>query len=247
MAQAAQRSRVAVYSFDAVGIRGYEGRTMQFAPNHGSLNSLLIQSNLRGGLQYVADETGGRYIANENDAGLALRQMSEQFSSYYSIGVQPRRGARGTIEVKVKNRPELRVYAARRRAPLTLDQELEQNVRARLYTRHESNPLGASLAIVRPVLVDGQCVVKVQVQAAPPAVGPELTSPALDLYFVMLNERADESEVRRSSVPLDSGRLAHSMMLRVQPRPHVLSLALANPLSGEASYLQGEIDGTACR
>lgn len=247
VAQAAQRAGVAIYSFDAAGVRGYEGRTMEFAPTQGTFNTLLMQSNLRGGLQFVADETGGRYIHNENNVDLALARMSEQFSSYYSLGVQPPRAARGDLEVKVKNRPDLRVYATRRIAPRTREEGIEQNVRARLYTRAAANPLDVRLQVGRPSLVAGQCVASVTLEATPPKLTPELTPHAVELHFVMLNERNDESELRRVFVPLQNGRIAHAMTLRIQPRPHVLSLAVANALSGETSYLQGDVDGSACR
>ncbi len=69
----------------------------------------------------------------------------------------------------------------------------------------------------------------------------------MDLAFVMLNERNDESDVRRLKLPFASERIAHAMTLRVQPQRHVLSVALINPASGEASYLQRDVDGTVCR
>lgn len=247
LAQTAQRAGVAIYSFDAAGIRGYEGRTMEFGKMEGTINSILAQSNLRGGMQLVADETGGRYIANENNIELALEKMSEQFTTYYSLGVRPPKRSSAAIEVKVKGRPELRVYAARRRTPLTREEELEQNVRARLYTRTSTNPLNAALDVSKPAVVAGQCIVNVRLLAMPPKVGPELTPEQMEVHFVLLNERNDESELRRVAVPIQEGRIAHSMTLRVQPRPHVISVAVANPLSGETSYLQGDVDGAACR
>ncbi|HEV3484802.1 MAG TPA: VWA domain-containing protein, partial [Vicinamibacterales bacterium] len=114
VARAAQRANVAIYSFDAAGVRGFEGRTAQFESTHARINTALMHSNLRGGLQFIADETGGRYIAYENDVDKVLAQMSGQFSTYYSIGIRP---AKGDIRVTVKNRPELRVMTARRRPP----------------------------------------------------------------------------------------------------------------------------------
>ena len=244
VAQAAQRAGVAIYSFDAAGVRGYEGRTMEFAPTKGTINTMLMQSNLRGGLQYVADQTGGRYVTNENNVDLALTKMSEQFSSYYSLGV---RSGRGDLEVKVKNRPDLRVYATRRQAPLTREDEIEQNVRARLYTRASANPLEVRVQVSKPSNVAGQCVAAVRIEATPPKLTPELTPEVAELHFVLLNERNDESELRRVLLPLEGGRITHNMTLRIQPRPHVLSLAVSNPLSGETSYLQGDLDGSNCR
>ena len=241
VARRAQRGRVAIYALDVGGVRGYEGRTVEFATRAGTVNTTLMNAALRGGLQYVADETGGRYIGNENDFDRALLTMSEQFSTYYSLGVQPRRGE---IEVTVKNRPELRVMASRRRPPRTREEELDQSVRARLYTRVTENPLDARLDVGPAMRVDGQCVVLVRVAVAQQ---PLQTPTSIETLFVMVNERNDESDVRTVIVPFSNGRAEHALTLRIQPQRHVLSMAFANPDSGETSYLQRDIDGTPCR
>lgn len=241
VANTAQRARVAIYAFDAGGVRGYEGRGAEFTATQANVNTTLMHANLRGGLQFVAEETGGRYVANENSVDKVLALMSEQFSTWYSIGV---RSAKGDVDVRVKNRPEVRVISSRRRPPRTKEDELEQNVRTRLYTRIAENPLQARVDIASPAKIDGQCLVRVQLDVARPQ---HLAPEALDVHFVMLNERNDESDVRRIAVPFESERASHAMTLRVQPQRHVLSMAIANPASGEATFVQQEIDGTTCR
>jgi VWFA-related protein len=241
VANTASKARVAIYSFDAGGVRNPEGLSAEFETMHGRWNTTLAQANLRGGLEYVARETGGRYIQNENNVDKVLSLMSEQFTTWYSIGVRPRGG---DIQVKVKGRPELRVIAARRRAPRSREEEIEQSVRTRLYTRATDNPLNAKLDLEPAMKIDGQCLVNVKLAVAKPQ---QLAPEAMDLTFVMLNERNDESDVRRLKLPFESERIAHAMTLRVQPQRHVLSVALINPASGEASYLQRDVDGTVCR
>lgn len=241
VAEAAQRGRVAIYSFDAGGVRGFEGTGAEMASTQGRINTTLMHSNLRGGLQFLADETGGRYIAYENNVDKVLAQMSAQFSSYYSIGIRP---ARGDIRVAVKNRPELRVVTSRRRPPRTREETLEQSVRARLYTRDTENPLGARVDLGEPAVVGGECMVTLWVGVEQPKL---VAAEALDLHFVMLNERNDESVVQRAVLPFQSGRVSHSMRLRIQPQRHVLSVAVSNAASGETSYVQREVDGSGCR
>lgn len=241
VANTASKARVAIYAFDAAGVRGFEGLSAEHETMHGRMNATLAQANQRGGLQFVAQETGGRYIANENNVDKVLALMSEQFTTWYSIGVRPRSG---DIEVKVKGRPELRVIAARRRAPRSREEEIEQSVRTHLYTRTTENPLNAKVDVEPAMKIDGQCIVNVKLAVAKPQ---PLASDEVELAFVMLNERNDESEVRRVKLPFESERIAHAMTLRVQPQRHVLSLALINPASGEASYLQRDVDGTVCR
>jgi VWFA-related protein len=241
VANSAQRARVAIYSFDAAGVKGFEGKGAEHASTVAQINTTLAQADQRGGLQFIADETGGRYIKHENDVDKVLAKMSEQFSTFYSIGIAPRRG---DIDVTVKNRPGVRVYAARRQPPRTRQQELEQNLRARLYTRAAENPLNARLEVGTAAQSNGDCIIPLRLEVPQPKISPP---EALEVQLVMVNERNDESEVRRVAVPIEAGRAAHAMTLRVQPQHHVLSIAVANPLSGEASYLQQEVDGTTCR
>jgi len=244
VAEAAQRADVAIYSFDAGGLRGLEGRGAESFSMSQRIDTMSMHSNLRGGLQYVAEETGGLYIANENNVDRVLARMSEQFSTYYSVGIQP---ARGEIRVSVRNRPDLRVIAAKRMPPRSREERLEQNVRTRLYTRTTENPLAVTIDLGKAAIVNGQCIMPVVVRAPQANLPAELTPTALDMYLVMLNEQNDESAMQRVSVPFDSGRAVHRMMLRVRPERHVLSVAVSNPASGESSFLQTDIDATSCR
>jgi hypothetical protein len=241
VAEAAHRGRVAIYSFDAGGVRGFEGTGAETAATQGRINTALMHSNLRGGLQFLADETGGRYIAYENNVDKVLAQMSSQFSTYYSLGIRP---ARGDIRVTVKNRPELRVMTSRRRPPRTREETMEQSVRARLYTRETENPLDARIEVGDATLVAGECIATLSIGAEQPKL---VTTDALDMHFVMLNERNDESVVQRIVLPFQSGRVSHTMRLRIQPQRHVLSVAVSNAASGETSYVQREVDGRGCR
>ena len=243
LTQAAQKADVALFSFDAGGARGLEGRGPETRAGRAQLNSLLFQSNLRSGLQYAAEETGGMYVSNDSDIDNVLARMSAQFSTYYSIGVSPQRG---DIRVAVKNRPDLRVLTARRIPPRTRAEELELDVRRRLYTRVSENPLNATMALGTATRIDGNCMIPLRVAVPQPKLAPGLTPDKVDVHMVMLNENNDESAVQQIDVPFRSGRATHSMMLRVRPQKHVLSLAILNPASGESSFLQGEVDGTTC-
>ncbi len=244
LAQEAQRNGVAIFSFDAAGIRGEAGAGADSASRRGSFNTMSSSSNLRTGLQTIAEETGGGYVANENDIDKVLARISEQFSSYYSIGIRPQRGE---IRVTVKNRPELRVIAARHSPPRTREDVLEQSLRSRLYTQRTENPLEATLGVAAARRVNEQCSVMIKLTVPQPHLPPELTPQTVDLRMVMLNEANDESAVQSLTLPFESGSVQHMMTLRIRPERLVLSVAISNPVSKETTFLQGEIDGTTCR
>src|SRR4029078_7691895 len=109
---------------------------------------------------------------NENDIDKLLGEISAQFKTFYSIGVS---AASGDIRVKVRNHPEYRVLTAQRCPPRTRDEELEQDVRRRLYTRGSENPIEAKVNVGTPPDIAGQCVMPLRIVVAQPKLAPELT------------------------------------------------------------------------
>jgi len=235
----AQASNVAFYGFDAGGARGFVGRGVEEAGGGvAQLDSMLARSNTHDGVRRVANETGGRFIIDENDPGKALSVLSEQFATYYSLGVRAPSSTRlMKVSVKVKSRAGLRVMTSRHRRPLSRQEKLERSVRSHLYTPlytpRAENPLGAEVSLGTATPVGSECVVPMRLSVA---------RERADLYFALLDERQQESDVRSTTIAA-----AHSMSLGVKAGRYVLSLALADPASGETSYLQGEIDARGCR
>jgi hypothetical protein len=77
-------------------------------------NEELMRSNPEGALSNLASQTGGVLIANTNDPGSKLRQVSEDLHSYYLLTYTPKNsnydGRFRLISVKV-NRPGIDVQA----------------------------------------------------------------------------------------------------------------------------------------
>jgi len=230
----AQKSNVAFYAVDAAGARGLAGRGVDEFGGLAQLDSMLATSNIQDGVRLIANETGGRFIRNENDLGNALAVLSEQFATYYSLGVSAPSSTRlMKVAVKVKNHPELRVLTSRHRRPLSRQEKLERSVRSHLYTPRAENPLGAEVSLGAAMPVGTECIVPMRLSVA---------RESADLYFALLDERQQESDVRSTTIAA-----AHSMSLGVKAGKYVLSLALADPASGETTYLQREIDARGCR
>lgn len=224
LAKEAQRANVIFHAIDAGGLRANDLSGVDAPLSVAKLDPLLFRSNAQDGVRFVAKETGGRFIANENDLGRALTVISEQYTTYYSLGVKAPPSTRLTkVSVRVRNRPELRVVTARYRRPPTSEEDLERSVRTHLYTRVLENPLGVTLGVGAMTKRDGKCVVPLKI--TPPAAGT--------IWFAMLDSLQQESGVRRA----DGSEIA----LGVKPGSYVLSIAVVSP-SGETSYLQHDID-----
>lgn len=110
----AARSNTVIYSFDAKGLEfsfpeGETARTTLGYKIQSAERSLSLD-----GLSLLADETGGRFIRNTNDLQTAVSKSLEEASQYYLLAWQPvsesgRPEQLRKIEVRIKNRPELKV------------------------------------------------------------------------------------------------------------------------------------------
>jgi len=91
----ASRNRVTFYPIEAFGTR----------QNEAVLFESVNLANRQNGLRFLAEDTGGRELFNAADVPAALARMSEDFTTWYSLGYQPRRqgdSAEHKIEVRVK-------------------------------------------------------------------------------------------------------------------------------------------------
>jgi VWFA-related protein len=91
----ASRNRVTLYPIEGGGTQEVRG-TM--------IRELLVH-NHQNGLRFLAQDTGGRPMLNIGDPSAALRLMSEDLTTYYSLGYQPQRPGdevEHKIEVRVK-------------------------------------------------------------------------------------------------------------------------------------------------
>ncbi|HJQ37243.1 MAG TPA: VWA domain-containing protein [Thermoanaerobaculia bacterium] len=223
LAKEAQRANVLFHALDAGGLRANDLSGVDAPLSLARLDPMLFRGNAQDGIRFVAKETGGRFIANENDLGRALLVMSEQYMTYYSLGVSAPPSTRLTkVSVKVKNRPQLRVVTARYRRALTREEDLERSVRTHLYTRAAENPLGVTLGVGAPAKQGEKCSVPFSIR---PRAGT--------IWFALLDERMQESAVRQSADP--------NIAIGVRPGKYVLSVAVVAE-SGETSYLQQDIE-----
>ncbi len=244
LATAAQAANVSFFAVDAGGVRGFESGGVQDFQTIAQMSTMLVRSNEQDGLRELANETGGRFIANENNLAGALAVMSDQFTTYYSLGVRAPSSTRLTkVRVAVKNRPDLRVVTARQRKPLTRAEEMQRAVRSRLYTRRGDNPLGADVVLGSRSSSGGRCVVPLRIivpREKVTSVGDATAGVAM--HFALLDDRMQESDVRTTLIPLGAGSIEHSMSLGLKPGQYVLSMAIADQIGGETSYLQREIE-----
>lgn len=218
------------------------GLGAQMLMNTYSIDQHQIRENGHHTVRLLAEETGGRLIANENDIHRAAKELHEQFSTFYSLAVRaPEQADDAKVKVKLRNRPDLTVLSATRRSLKSREQSVAGAVRAQLYERRESNPLEARLSV--DTQHASRCVAAMQLLV------PKKNIPvarALDVRLAVLDQHDAESEVYSSSIQITERH--GSVVGQIIPvhlaegGQYVLSVGIIDRATGATSYLQREVD-----
>ncbi len=212
--------------------------------------SAASQSFRHEGMVLLARETGGALVAGENDLDRALQRLDERLSTYYSLAVRPPANATASprVEVRIKDRPRVRVHVATRSGLPSRDEAIANAVRAQLSWRNEDNPLETRL-FVQTQQHERGCIAALQflVPAEKLTLLPpdSATRGQFDVWFAVADDNGTETGAKMQSVPVTSrhgATIPHSMPLVLASGHYVVSTAVVDRLSGAASYLQREVD-----
>lgn len=111
----ANSSGVTFYTLDAKGLQVDESVGADAAAFQNIRSRTVIEAtrknNLAAPLKILAEDTGGQSIIGTNALIPALERVIDDFTTYYSLGYMPTTadGRLHDIEVRVKNRPELKI------------------------------------------------------------------------------------------------------------------------------------------
>ena len=210
----ANANRVTLFTLDAGGIRTGLSQSMSFdgvAPSY--QNDRLHWTNIQGGLQQLASETGGKALLNSNDLADLLEDVTEQLVSTYSLGFSPDERRSGEVR---RLKVELAPHAAQGRSveyrrsyrDKTQDEQLAERLISAAYLGSTPNPLGIAvdLGATTPrekkvhrqpvsIVVPGEAVLLV-----PGAGGP---GGRLRLLLLAVDEeKRGRTSVRQMTVPV---------------------------------------------
>jgi VWFA-related protein len=227
---------VQFFAIDARGVQGFDEGIENSAASS-RLDSSLIRSNLRGPIQFLADETGGRAIIDENDMNLAFAKLDDQLARYYSLGFMSEgTGREDDVSVNVKKRG-LTVRAAKHVRQRAAREEIADRVRGALYARVESNPLDASVTMA-PVSSGVKTTIRVPTQKLSILPGEQIS---FSVFAAMLDEQMRETPVRMFVHRIGSTEIAESVQtltLEAPPGRYTVSLAISDTYSLQVSYVQ---------
>lgn len=248
----AHAAQVVVSSIDPAGAGGFDdtGVADESRMNAARMDSSLGRDNQRSGVRMVAEETGGRYFADDNDLAVVMNALADQISTYYSLGVRAPAGSKdAAVRVYVPKRKDVRVLTARRHRSELREETVTAAVRARLYSRETVNPLDAQV-LVGAAWPDGRrCRVPVQVILPPGKLAVVDGKAEYAIHAVVLDGQQRESKVQslvRRVSPEAGAPVRDSIAFGLLPTRYIVSIAVVDQRTGETSYIQREIDTTVC-
>lgn len=240
VARAAQDAGVVFSTLDpSPTVRGVDDDT--------GLDDKLMRANARDSVTHLARQTGGEVIFDRNAFEEELLALDDKVSTYYSLGARPPASSRKNVkvQVKVKNRPKLRVLVSTRRSLTSRDEAIANAVRSQFYLREEQNPLAARVEVAKTELRDNRCVASVLVQvpseklALVPGGSPR---GRIDVRFAVLDGQERESDIRTKSRDVNNEPVvAEALVIGLRDRKYVVSVAVVDRLSGTVSYLQRDV------
>ncbi len=177
--QAMNQANVAIYSFDAgwlrapVGTRAFDPTSpsvpvappevVASTPGHPAIAEQMAQTRFVGELamREISYDTGGRAYVNTNDMVGSLRNAYDDSRAAYTLGFYPEepafKGGFHNLKVKVKDRPDLRLYYRKGYADVPAADSIKAELEAAAWSPFDESGIGLTARLTnagrrRPVL-----------------------------------------------------------------------------------------------
>ena len=259
----ANANRITFYTIDAAGLRVYESTTAEnqgpgpSAPGFSQLVDSVRFSNLQSTLQLMAEKTGGVAIINTNVVTPQLDRIAKDFNTYYSLGYTPPHYGDGRyykIEVKVKNRKDLRVRHREGYRDKSTDARMTDGTTAALNFPFEENPLGVSMEFGKPTARDdGFFLVPVNVRipigklTLIPREQTQTEDAKVRLFIAALDSDGGTSDVQQTPVPISVAKadletaknkyFVYSVNLLMRSGEQRVAVGVRDDVGAQASFI----------
>ena len=256
----ANTNRVTFYTIEAAGLRSHESLSAENNPSGGSEIDVdgVRTANRQASIETMARDTGGLAFFNTNNVSGALRQVSGDLRSYYSLGYAPthaRQGRYYKLDVRVK-RKGLRVRHREGFRDKTMETRISEGTLASLLYDETPNVLGIRLESNTPTpREDGRYLVPlvVKIPIGGLALLPQnaLHLGRLRVSVAALDEKGSVSTVSQTPLRLDipdadietarGQHYTYAAELLMRPGVHKVAIGVHDDFGGETAYVTGAI------
>lgn len=259
----ANANRVSFYPLDAAGLRtpSSVSASQRGAPGRATLIDSTIQHNEQDTLHFLANGTGGKAIVNRNRMLPALKEVSEDFVNYYSLGFTPSHAGTGRlydlkVELKEKDRKIDLRYRENYRDK-SVETKMADSTLATLQFKLETNTQDVRLEIGdgerredgRHYLVP----IKVRIPLKELVLVPqeETLEGRVRLFIAAMDDEGAKSNVQETSVPISipaaqydpaaEQTYVHALELLMRRGSHEVAVGVRDDLSAETSFVRRQV------
>jgi hypothetical protein len=249
-----------MYTIHAAGLSGTSEMSAENARPTSAIVAHATISNTTESMQMMAQMTGGLASTNSNNFADAFKRIQSDLESYYSLGYRAgteRVDRQRYLQVRMKNRKDLRVRSRQTFVEKSVHAEMSDRVVANLLYRVKDNDLGILARIGRPVAVeDGLFRVTVDIQIPMLSLtllpqGEEESVGGFDVYVVVGNKDNDMSDVAQKShqvrVPkaqmsqLAGKYYTYTLELLIERGLNRISLGVVDQISNTSGFTREQI------
>lgn len=260
VAKTANANDITMYTIHAAGLSANSEMSAEHARPTSSLVSNAAITNTTESMHMMAQMTGGLASTNTNNFGDAFKRIQSDLDSYYSLGYRAgteRVDRQRYLQVRMKNRKDLRVRSRQTFVEKSVYAEMSDRVIANLLYRVKDNDLGIVARIGRPYPVDdGLFKVSVDIQIPMQSLtllpqGEEESVGGFDVYIVVGNKDNDMSDVAQQShqVRVPKARMSelpgkyytYTLELLIERGLNKISLGVVDQISSTSGFTREQI------
>jgi VWFA-related protein len=208
VAKAANANDITLYTIHAAGLQANNDMSAENARPTSAMVSHAAETNTTESMQMMAQMTGGLASTNTNNFAEAFKRIRSDLDSYYSLGYRAgteRVDRQRYLQVRLKNRKDLRVRSRQTFVEKSVQAEMGDRVVANLLYRVKDNDLGILARVGQPIPAeDGLFRVAIDIQIPMQSLtllpqGEESNVGGFDVYVVVGNKDNDMSDVAQKS------------------------------------------------
>jgi VWFA-related protein len=253
-ARFANANGVTFYMIDAADSRDHTGATASRMADDKS-EEFMSFTDSAAAYKALADITGGSMLSNTQNFNAAFEALSNDLSSFYSIGYKPSEGSNADRKISVRaKKPGLNVRARKSYTPRTPDQDMNDRVIANVLHHGAKGEWPVTLAAQAPQKEGEMFKVPVTIEMDPKVTFIPQENKVVGgfvLYIVVGTREGAMSKVTKTTRKIEmpsaaesqfrSKPMTYTLMLSVRPGDNIISVGVVDQVSNVSGFARADV------